>query len=226
MTDSWSDYYRFRSSSVITNASFKVRKRIYDRFVARFGSAQRIADVGVTSESVSKEANLLEALFPEKGRITAIGIEDARHLEHDYPGVRFQRVQPGERLPFGDGEFDVVYSHAVIEHVVDPRERAFFMAELMRIGRSIFVTTPNKYFPIELHTFVPLLHFLFPRVFYGLLDRKIINQFYNRTNLMLLSEGDLWRLAGNKSGWKFEVEKIRLFGMVSNLVLIGQRTCE
>lgn len=84
-------------------------------------------------------------------------------------------------LPFADGEFDIVFCSSVIEHVTVDKERladyrtqrefgkaAFehqrrFAAELERVGRRFFVQTPNKWFPIESHTWLPLPVILLPR---------------------------------------------------------------
>jgi len=63
------------------------------------------------------------------------------------------------RLPFPDKSFDIVYSNAVIEHV--PRLQHEKMArEIMRVGRSWFITTPNFWYPIEMHHRLPFFQFL------------------------------------------------------------------
>ena len=65
-------------------------------------------------------------------------------------------------LPFAAGAVDAIYSNAVIEHVGSWPAQRQFAAEARRVGRSYFITTPNKYFPIELHYHVPFFQF-FPR---------------------------------------------------------------
>jgi SAM-dependent methyltransferase len=63
-------------------------------------------------------------------------------------------------LPFADGEFDVVFSNAVIEHVGGREQQRRFVSEALRVGRRVFLTTPNRRFPIEVHTRLPLVHWL------------------------------------------------------------------
>lgn len=218
-----SGYYGYRGNTWITRTSFAVRKNIYEVFAAEFGAAATILDVGATSEASSREANVLEALFPHKDRITAAGVEDASHLEVLYPGMKFTKIQPGRPLPFGDDAFEVAYSHAVIEHIVDEGERVRFLSELGRVARAVFVTTPNKYFPIEPHTFVPLLHFVAPPLFYALLDTRLTRSFYNRSNLRLLSKSDVRALARRIPSLCSDIRSVRLFGLVSNFILIGRR---
>ena len=34
------------------------------------------------------------------------------------------------------------------------------MREAVRVGRRVFLTTPNRWFPVEVHTRLPLVHWL------------------------------------------------------------------
>jgi SAM-dependent methyltransferase len=75
-----------------------------------------------------------------------------------YPGP-FVQADATEGLPYEDGEFDLVYSSSVIEHVPRAR-RAAFAAEARRVGRGLFVQTPAFSFPIEPHSLLPFAHWL------------------------------------------------------------------
>jgi SAM-dependent methyltransferase len=57
----------------------------------------------------------------------------------------------GERLPFTDGAFDVVFSHEVLEHVEDDRRCAAEMVRVTRGGGRIVVFVPNRLYPFETH---------------------------------------------------------------------------
>jgi SAM-dependent methyltransferase len=63
-------------------------------------------------------------------------------------------------LPFPDDSFDVCFSNAVLEHVGDEDRQRAFVAEAVRVSRRVFLTTPNRWFPVELHTRLPLVHWL------------------------------------------------------------------
>jgi SAM-dependent methyltransferase len=60
---------------------------------------------------------------------------------------------------FQDGQFDVVFSNSVIEHVGQFREQQRMAREIVRVGKVYFVQTPNRYFPIEPHFLLPLFQF-------------------------------------------------------------------
>jgi SAM-dependent methyltransferase len=57
----------------------------------------------------------------------------------------------GERLPFPDGAFDVVFSHEVLEHVADDRACAAEMVRVARPDGRIVVFVPNRLYPLETH---------------------------------------------------------------------------
>ena len=59
-----------------------------------------------------------------------------------------------------DASFDVVFSNSVIEHMGTYQDQLQMAREVRRVGRSYFIQTPNKYFPIEPHFLFPLFQFL------------------------------------------------------------------
>ncbi len=57
----------------------------------------------------------------------------------------------GERLPFADNVFDVVFSHEVLEHVADDRRCAQEMVRVTRPGGRIVIFVPNRAYFFETH---------------------------------------------------------------------------
>ena len=201
------------------------RRRMYRRFVecAQVSERDSILDLGVTSDRSYASSNYLEAWHPWKDRITAAGIDDASFLERQYPGVKFVYAN-GLELPFADRSFDVVHSAAVLEHVGSARNQAAFVRECMRVARkAVFLTTPNRWFPIEFHTLLPLAHWLPKRGFRWLLKRIGLGFFADEANLNLLSRSEMKSLVSGEEGFEVRVLSVALLGWPSNLLLVGWR---
>jgi SAM-dependent methyltransferase len=201
--------------------SLHVRRQIFHRFMTAFapGAATSILDVGVTSDSLQRESNYFEQFYPYPGRITAVGTEDGSHLAEQYRGLRYQRVEPGNPLPFSTNQFDIVFSNAVLEHTGCRSSQAAFLKEMCRVGRRFFVTTPNRWFPIEHHTGLPFLHFLPCAAYRAILAKTSYRHWADEGNLNILSGEALRRML--PAGVKGQVETVRLFGLPSNLVAFG-----
>jgi SAM-dependent methyltransferase len=103
--------------------------------------------------------NFFEELYPWPERVTALGLHEGARFRARYPRVRYVQGD-ALALPFRDGEFDVVFSNAVIEHVGGREQQSRFVSEALRVGRRAFVTTPNRRFPVEVHTLLPVVHWL------------------------------------------------------------------
>ena len=131
--------------------------------------------------------NFFEEMYPWPERITALGLHDGAGFRARYPGIRYVRGDACA-LPFGDGEFDIVFSNAVIEHVGDRARQRQLVSEALRVGRRVFITTPNRRFPIEVHTRLPLVHWLPQRIAHGVY-RAVGKSF--ATEIHLLSKSDL-----------------------------------
>lgn len=61
---------------------------------------------------------------------------------------------------FSDGEFDIVFSNSVIEHIPNVEGQHRMAEEIRRVGKRYFVQTPNRWFPIEPHFLFPGFQFL------------------------------------------------------------------
>lgn len=183
-------------------------------------SGTRVLDLGVTSEDAPPESNYLERWYPHPERIVCAGTQDAAFLEERRPGLRFVRVKAGEPLPFADREFDVLFSSAVIEHVGSTASQRAFVAEALRVARAFFITTPNRWFPVELHTGLPLLHYLPARAYRPLYRALGFGAYATEQTLHLLDARSLSALF--PAGARVRVLPVRLFGLPSNLVALGE----
>lgn len=202
------------------------RRRMFDRFMTAFSpvSTDTLLDIGVTSERSYASSNYFEKWYPHKARITAVGLDDAQFLEEEFPGLRFVQAD-GRALPFEDKSFDFVHSSAVIEHVGSPVEQARLIFECARVARKgFFITTPNRWFPVEFHTITPLLHWLPPKAFRSIMHTTGRQFFALEANLNLMSRTTLMQAATQARAaerFKLEIDTVALGGWPSNLLLIG-----
>jgi hypothetical protein len=101
--------------------------------------------------------------YPEQIVAGGIALQDVKAAKRIYPQPRYVAFD-GCDLPFPDKSFDIVFSNAVLEHVVGGGRQEKFAREVMRVGKSWFVTTPNYWFPFETHSYLLFYQFLPPGV--------------------------------------------------------------
>src|SRR5947209_5983171 len=128
----------------------------------RPGPATSVLDLGVTDAPFGggSSDNYFEANYPWPERITAVGHTGLERFAAAFPKVRVVRAD-GRDLPFADGEFDLCFSNAVVEHVAGGRsEQRRFVEELCRVAGRVFVATPNRWFPVDPHSLLPFVHWM------------------------------------------------------------------
>jgi len=131
----------------------------------RPGPETTIVDVGVGDTAFESEPgvaathNFFEAVYPWPEQIMAVSDVPLPRFAEAFPRVSTLTAS-GTELPFEDDEFDVAVSNAVVEHVGGRDEQRQFVAELCRVAPKVFLSTPNRWFPVEVHTLVPLAHWL------------------------------------------------------------------
>lgn len=188
-----------------------------------FTGRERVLDIG--SQVGGPHEQILER-FPDRRNITAVNLlpEHLAAVRAAYPEVTTQQAD-ARSLPFSDKSFDFVYSNAVIEHVGDRDDQRQMAREIQRVGRSWFVTTPNRWFPFEFHTRLPLVSWL-PRnamrrvarlYAYHHLQRRYMSGI-DFTDVHLLGAGDLRAMFPDS-----RIVKCRVTVWPETLVAIGPK---
>ncbi len=146
------------------------KQRMFKRLL-RPTADMRILNVGATGTQLGM-AEQFESSYQHRSRIVGGGISfvEVQDYRASFPGVEAV-VFDGCALPFRDQSFDIVYSNAVLEHLPASAYVRRFAAEVQRVGKGWFVTTPNLWFPIEPHYHLPLVQFLPERTQRGLVKR-------------------------------------------------------
>jgi len=206
--------------SLVRSVARRQHRLMVERFLAVFPPSPRlkVLDLGVNGSLVDRDAHIFEASWPYPENLTACGLEDPDTFQRAWPEVRYVRGERGAHLPFADGEFDVVYSNAVVEHVGNRAAQRAFLEEVLRVGKAAFLTTPNRWYPLELHTTLPLLHWLPARVYRPLYRGLGFDFFSREENLNLLDESAVRDLV--PPGVRYRIETHRFLGLPSNVLLI------
>lgn len=181
-----------RARSRVSTWNRRRKWRLFSELMLTNPESVRVLDVGYQNEEYSSSDNLIEKYFPYPQHLTALGIEPHDKFSTRYPNVSVVRYD-GAEFPFEDCAFDIVWSNAVIEHVGDRAAQVRFMREIRRVGARAFVTTPNRYFPVEVHTRTPLLHYL-PKTMFDRYLRAIGKDWATGDYMRLLGAAELRRL--------------------------------
>ena len=168
-----------------------------------------VLDVGVSNNEHNDQVNLFLNKFRlDPNQYTGLAIQPMNEIAKKHPGKKFVQY-PGGVFPFGNKKFDWVFSNAVIEHVGSEEDQIIFINEMLRVGKNVFFTTPNKYFPIESHTNTFFRHWLNKR-FYEWCKQNHL--YWNENNLILLGFNDVKRLMAKSNANSYFIQKNRILG--------------
>jgi SAM-dependent methyltransferase len=217
-------YKRMFNVAFIWNLAHAPRRRLFRFFMDALKprESESVFDLGTANLPEPLE-NIFELYYPHKHRITAAGAEDCAFLEKSYPGLKFVRVKAGAPLPFADDAFDVGFSNAVIEHVGARANQTQFLRELIRVSRRCFIATPNRWFPVELHTRLPFVHWLPAPLFRRLIAALGFGFYAQEENLNLMSESDLRAMLPSIPGMKVRTAKNYFLGFPSNIMMVVEK---
>lgn len=132
----------------------------------------------------SADGSYFSTIVPFRNNVFIADIDKSKlDLGKERYGFNTAILSEDGSLPFPDKYFDILFCSSVIEHVTldksqiediksgeDFRKYSFarqtkFANEIDRVAKRYFVQTPNKYFLMESHTWVP---------FAGLLPRSLL----------------------------------------------------
>ena len=216
-------YYEHAGSvGFIRRLSLSARLATFRLFMETFrpGGATSVLDVGVSLDVESVEANVLEQRYPHREKLVCAGIGDGAAVRRAYPGVGFVEIAPHARLPFADRQFDLAYSNAVVEHVGSRADQRAFVHELCRVARRVFVVVPNRLFPVEHHTGIPLIHYLPLAVFRGVLRRTRFSHWAEEENLNPVLAGEFRRMFPPGKPVEMRYAGLGVSALRSNIVAI------
>jgi hypothetical protein len=223
----------FKLAGTYSRSARQKRKRLFlTRLAPRVGD--RILDLGGDDG-----AHIAQVVPFREGVVVAdISSEALRRASADY-GFETLLLDESGQIPASDCSFDIVFCSSVIEHVTVDKEdlekyatnatfarsalerQKLLAEEVRRIGKSYFVQTPNKYFLIESHSWLPGLIVFLPRRFLIRLLRLMNRWWPKKTEL------DWNLLTYNKMQDLFpdaQIIRERSLGMTKSIIAVKPRT--
>lgn len=201
--------------------SLRVLQEQFELFV-RYLKPKRddkVIDVGASSVETLPEINFFEKKYPYPQRLTAVSIDPPFHFSQKYPKIKFVQTIAGGKLPFADKSFNIATSWATLEHVGDKKQQKFFLSELFRIGKKVFITTPYRGCFYEPHSELFFAHWL-PRKWFKKICHLLKKDFWaSEDNLRCLWLKEVRELLPEPRKTKVFVYKI--FGFIpSHLIIV------
>jgi len=113
---------------------------------------------------------------------TLVGIERRRIIKHSTNlsrrGALFLRADC-TALPIDDATADAVFLIGVLEHLAEPEKSLLEVRRIVRPEGIAVLQVPNRFFPLEVHTFVPFGGY-FPSICSFLSEKVLRTPFYTR----------------------------------------------
>jgi hypothetical protein len=198
------------------------RKKIFDIFIkeTNYSSKNSLLDVG-TTPSPKKENNIILQETTNNKNITCLSNLNCRNLKKKFPNIKKFIISDGKKTNLKSNSYDIVHSSATIEHVGNIQNQILFVKECLRLGKKyIFITTPNRYYPIDFHTKIPIIHWL-PKKIHRSVLRFIGLRFYSlEKNLNLLDRLSLIKICQKINIKKFKILNFKFLLFTSNLILV------
>lgn len=134
----------------------------------------RILDIGTGNGEIA-------AYIGRHHDVTSIDIHD-----HRAATCHYDFCLSAEALPFKDRYFDVVISNHVVEHLKDQRLHTSELLRVVKDSGCIYLATPNRHWPYEVHYRLPFLHYLPYKYFIRTL--KLVGVYKEEVRLLSLRE--------------------------------------
>lgn len=150
--------------------AFKILKIIEDAGKVR-NSSLKLLDIGTGNGEI---AFYLSQFFD----VVSVDVEDQRSQLSNFSFMLIDE----DILPFDDNYFDIVISNHVIEHVDNADLHLSEIHRVLKYDGLVYLATPNRSWPWEVHYRLLFLHYLPQPVFMKLL--RYMGKYHEELNLL------------------------------------------
>jgi len=218
--------YSLNHFKLLDDIALKKRSEILDLIKKNIKNSKirDVLDVGTTSDTLNNSSNFLINNFRHIKICKSFSDQKITTNFFLYT-IQKSITKKLTRSEINKFSSDLVISNATIEHVGSKNNQLQMIKNMISLTKKIFViATPNRYHPIEFHTFIPFIHWLPKKIHRFLLKLFGLSYFAKEKNLNLLSSKDLVNLLVKfKDKIDYSIFYINWFGIKSNLIIIGKR---
>ena len=210
---------------IFEKIAYKARNKFFEILLnnTNYSKRKTIIDIG-TTPSLDEVQNIILSKIKNNKNVTVLSNLDCKILLQKFPNIKKVVIGDGRKTNLPNNYFDIVHSNATIEHVGSHKNQLRFIKECIRISKKyVFIQTPNKFFPIDFHTLLPIIHWLPKKIHRKILKTIGLNFYSLEKNLNLLTLKDLIIFCEKLNIKKFKIIKYKLFFLTSNLILIIEK---
>ncbi len=198
------------------------RNKIHNIFLkeTEYTIKNSILDIGTTN-SEDNSQNVILQKTRDNDKVYCLSNQDITNLKNIFPNIKEFIIADGKSSELKKNFVDIVFSSATIEHVGSFENQLLFLKEAIRIAKkTVFITTPNRFYPIDFHTKIPVIHWL-PKNIHRLILKTLGLHFYaNEENLNLLDKKNIIKLIQKLKIKKYKIIRHKFLFMTSNYIII------
>lgn len=146
----------------------------------------KVLDVGCGVDGRSFEDHV-----DQSWEITGIDIARPEEIHHTRPRFKYMTVDVRDMTVFADGEFDLVVSIGMLEHITPPADYEAACREMQRVGKQYAIMVPYKWAWIEPHYWFPFFGALPSRVQIAVI--RLLNLSGHRDHIQYFLDNFRWR---------------------------------
>ena len=182
-----------------------------------------VLDIGTTSDEINPSSNIL--IKNLKKFMIYKSISDQK-ITSNFFNTTLQKSITDDFTEDEIKEYssDLVISNATIEHVGSFENQNKMFKNVVRLSNKFFIIiTPNRYHPLEMHTKIPLLHWLPKKIHRQLLYLLNFKGLAKEENLNLMSQKDIILILKQFKKITYQLKSINFLFFKSNFIIIGKK---
>ena len=210
---------------IFQKITLNARNDFFNLFLVNnnYSKYNSVIDIGSTP-STDKEQNTFLENTKDNQNVTCLSNQDCRILKKKFKNIKNVIIGNANNTLLEKNSFEIVHSNATIEHVGSFENQVSFVREMIKISKeSVFIQTPNRFYPIDFHTILPFIHWLPKKIHRKILSLIGLQYLDKEENLNLLNTNNLIDMMKNFKNIRYDIRYVKFLLFKSNIILIGKK---